>query len=282
MFEHNNLTNSTRGFSLVEILATVTVLSIIITLMGSMIGMVTETVTSGAARTNNFAQARTALNTISRDIQSAVFRRDLPIFKDSSAQADFIFYTQNQATTSTGGISNRKLSLVRYGLDFTNGSSYLDRGLQRYSLGLDYQAAVGFGNTASVSFSLNQLNPDVIGPGVIACELQLVQQGGDIVGLDNNGSPIFDFSDSDRLTNCRTIIVNMAVVDETSLRQLGQSGVDTLIGRLIATNGTSSSESYRESWQTLLDSPALLGGLPMENKGGLRLYERRITLPFTL
>ena len=69
------------GFTLVEVLVAITVLSIILVMLAQMAGLVNKASYEGLGRVDNFTKSRAMLDLVASDLQHAVIRSDLPIFQ---------------------------------------------------------------------------------------------------------------------------------------------------------------------------------------------------------
>lgn len=281
-----------RGFTLIEILAAVTVLALIMSIMAGMISMVSQSWQQGKARVDNFAKARLSLDRITRDIQAAILRPDLPYFSDQSGN-DVVggnpilaFYARNTNLTSAGTGGDRSVSVIFY--ETNNGSTLdlLEKGLRRGALGFNYGTPIpdfynpsgtnpGISNVTSNSPGLNY---QTIGPGVILMKVRLIQKNGIHVDFKND---CFDFNNPDAPENCHTAIITLAVLDQRSLEQLGSSNLTTLINRLESVADPTGTQTYKTTWENSINSGGFFTGLPMQYKGGLRIFERYVSLPFT-
>jgi len=108
---------SRSGFTLVEVLVAMAVLSIVAVGLLQILGLSMQTWQQGLAQTNCYTKARVVLDSATADIQRAVFRPDLKNFPTptSTLTPTFTFYTRDAGAT-TGTTSVRPVSLVTYQL----------------------------------------------------------------------------------------------------------------------------------------------------------------------
>ncbi len=112
------------GFTLVEMLTALLILSIILLAVASVTAFVSRTWSGGLASTDNDTKARSILGLLDRDIQMMILRRDVAAFVDGSGSSACAFYTNVQGYP---GSDNRAVSLVRYVLSATPKASVLQR-----------------------------------------------------------------------------------------------------------------------------------------------------------
>jgi prepilin-type N-terminal cleavage/methylation domain-containing protein len=117
MNSHGHSSPRRSGFTLVEILVAMAVLSIVAVGLLQILGLSMQTWQQGLAQTNCYTKARVVLDSATADIQRAVFRPDLKNFPTptSTLTPTFTFYTRDAGAT-TGTTSVRPVSLVTYQL----------------------------------------------------------------------------------------------------------------------------------------------------------------------
>jgi prepilin-type N-terminal cleavage/methylation domain-containing protein len=105
------------GFTLIEILVAVAVLSIVVVGLSQILSLSMQTWQVGMSRTNCYTKARVVLDSVTADIQRGVFRSDVRNFPTpaSTSAPTFTFYTRASGPT-TGTATVRPVSLVTYQL----------------------------------------------------------------------------------------------------------------------------------------------------------------------
>ena len=297
-----------RGFTLVELLVAIAVLTIILFFLGSAVAFVSQAWSAGVGTTDNYQKARTILSAIDRDVQMMVLRPDVAAFRDNSSPATpssckpvFAFYTN--AEGAPGG-DNRTASFVQYGLD-TGGTPTL----LRYSNGLNFTNGtislppppVAPATTSvvpglpSMTLTPTLAQTDTVSNGVIAFQWQFVDGAGYVLNPSYTPQPppnpvtttpfTYDFNTPGTPSNPRAVIVTMVVLSN-SATQMAQTM--NLIGTLqgyFDTSPLASTEihqTYGYYWNSILTAKmAAHAGIPQPVMLGLRVFERRIPLPGT-
>jgi prepilin-type N-terminal cleavage/methylation domain-containing protein len=254
------------AFTLIELLASMSVLVILMTVMSQTVGMVSSSWLSGKARIDAFTQARVTLGALDRDMQRMVLRPDLAAFTDSTgSKSALAFYTRVK-----GVQGDRAVSLVEYQVQTPTSEPHLVRN--------DY--GMDFGGTNSLTFGQNSSLPDLanVQPRDLAPNVVRL----DWVFVDRNGAEssyfIFDYENPDADTNTRVVRVSMLVLDSSAYNLLIKTG--SLSPLLTQTSGTPKpGESLGAYWQRLISSSSLSDTLPRPIVKSLRVFERSINIP---
>lgn len=257
-----------RAFTLLEILVSISVLTIILLLFTQIIGVVSETWRAGVARADNFAQARVVLGLIERDVQAMVLRPDLPAFVDENGKTACAFYTRYP-----GVGPGRRLSLISYELTGAPAQPKLQRG----DYGFQFSNATGpagprYGDVAKLS-DLDNTQRQPLVEAVLAFQIQFIR-------VDGQLATTYKYNAADPLAgdNTSAVIVSMVVLDSGAYGLAQQSGAlpsvaGTFNGALPA------GETYAQHWGEIIGSGNLPAGIPKPVSRGLRAFERRILLP---
>jgi prepilin-type N-terminal cleavage/methylation domain-containing protein len=267
-----------RAFTLIEILAAVSVLAIIMIMAAQLLNISSSTWKRGSARTDNFTQARATLGLIERDIQSMVLRRDLGAFVDASGNPACAFYTRFPAPDGT-----RKLSLVQYKFN------YVPPGqpeLLRFDSPFNYsntdpnQPALTLSTTDKLPDLDSATNPNIvsqnISEGIIAFQIQFLDGNGD---LQDRFS--FDFDNTTVSGNTQAAVISIALLDRDAallaqkLNQLPPL-IQSLAGAL-----ESPQQSYAQLWNKKISTTGFGTSLAIPVRNGLHIYEKRINIPIT-
>ena len=141
------------GFTLVELLVSISVLSIMAVGLATMMSFVMKTWVSGINSADNFTKARVVLNLLDRDIQMMIMRRDLAAFVNSSGNSAWSFYTNVEGIPGTGLTTpdTRTISLVQYLLT-TPGTAPT---FQRITYGANFLTTTGTTPTIGVTGNLS-------------------------------------------------------------------------------------------------------------------------------
>ncbi len=255
----------TKGFTLVEMLVAVAVLTMMMVMMGQIAGMVNQAWSEGRKKVNNFTKARAMLDLFSRDIQSGVFRNDLAFFPNS----EIAFYTQQPGILS-GGETARDVSLVHYVYNTELHSSIGVSTLQRKNLAISWgnrsASSISFGNTATLPNLAQTIEQDVA-PGVIGYKAIFIYSDGTL-------SPFYRFNPENPL---RAVGLTLAVVDDQTLLQLDVEKIKTL--RSALGNHLVENHGIKASWEDYLKNHLQWSAYPKSLGTGLKIFERYVTLP---
>lgn len=293
-----------RGFTLVELLVSIGILSIMLIGLATMMGFVIKTWVAGINSVDNFTKARVVMNLLDRDIQMMVLRRDLAAFVDSSATPNpaCAFYTNVQGYTGASTtMDTRTISLVRYQLTQNASSSVL----QRLNYGSNF---INSGITPTIGTTTNlpkldsssniNLQTEALSAGVVAFQWQFVDGTGAVLNPPytltstppSTSSPPtgqtpfwFDFVNLTGTYNPRIVVVSMVVLSTSAYRIAVQTGnVQNVVDCFSAANAplTSTNPTYSQAWNTALTSPSFLA-LPatIRDRGSVQVFERHIPLP---
>lgn len=121
--------SESRGFTLVELMVSVTILTMIVIMFSQSLGSVTSVWGRAQEKMDNYAKARTLLNRLQVDFQNLVVRDDLPNF-GAQGNGDSVlgFYTLQRGFSTGTGSNSRPLSYVEYlSDDDENGLPVLNR-----------------------------------------------------------------------------------------------------------------------------------------------------------
>lgn len=267
-----------RGFSLVELVVSMTILTILVAIFAQIFTMVSGTWSSGQAQAKNFNQARIALDVISRDIQSAVIRRDLPAFFQDGVGA-LTFFTKEKSLKLDGAMGTRPLASVLYEVETIDGESILSR----KSRGFDYGDPISYSPT-EWSIPTGQVGlRSGVGPGVLVMRYQFIgADGKNHLPAQVNGA----WTESAALPGVETlraVIVSIAVIDDEGVKLL-QSTVGGLesLRQNFSTADPGPLRSYSAVWQAQMDDgtqPLATGGVPRKVLQNIRTFERTTLLP---
>jgi prepilin-type N-terminal cleavage/methylation domain len=104
-----------RGFTLVELMVSITILTMIVIMFSQSLGSVSSIWGRAQEKMDNYAKARTLLNRLQVDFQSLVPREDLPNFgAQGNGESVLGFYTLQRGFSSNSGGNSRPLSYVEY------------------------------------------------------------------------------------------------------------------------------------------------------------------------
>jgi prepilin-type N-terminal cleavage/methylation domain-containing protein len=252
------------GFTLVEILVALSILTVVMVMISQAVGIVSQTWRKGMARVDNFSQARAVLNLANRDIQSIVLRPDLAAFVDAAGKPSFTFYSQVNGSSGT-----RKLSLIRYSLNSANPPVF-----ERNDLGFSYPATTG-GLSLGITDKLpdlalmNPTNAQPLSEGILIFQWQALDDAGKL-------SPTFD------QTTTKAIVISILVLDTEAFRLAQKLNKVDEIRDLFETTTLPADKTYSQYWLGILNTTGFGASLPPQLRTGIRSFERYIPLPSSI
>ncbi len=248
------------GFSLLELLVAMAVLSLILVLLFNAVTAVTNTWRRGMARIDNFSKARAVLGLLDRDVQSMVLRKDLAAFVDEAGKPACAFYS-----LMNGSEGDRRLSFIKYSVP-TNGTQLL-----RADYGMDYgNRTLSLNNTNSLPDAALASPQDLV-DGILRFEWQFL-------GPDGDFQSAFERSGTNASANSKTLVVSLLVLDDNTLGTLQRTGTrDTLLTELAGT--PASGQTYAQYWNERIRSAGFGSSLPAPVRAGIRTFHRHIQIP---
>jgi prepilin-type N-terminal cleavage/methylation domain-containing protein len=289
------------GFTLVELVVSLAILSIMLLSLAQAIGYVSQLWISGVGSADNFAKARDIMSVMDRDIQQMVLRSDLPAFvvnPTANPLQACSFYTNvegNQGTTTPDG---RTISLVEYYPNYNGGIFTLSRLNYGNNFSTTQNPSVGATTLTDLSQATSPLpSTDTIATGVVQFGYQFVdgtgtiQTPGPINYVKTSTYPIaapatlytysYNFTAPGASSNPRAIIVSLLVLSNSAYQLALQNPLiatklTTDFGGILPANTT-----YSQYWNKILNPSAgtLDPTLPLPVRAGLRVFQRYIPLP---
>src|SRR5205809_1850014 len=282
--------NTSRGFTLVELLVSLGVLSLLVFFVTSLVNSAATITTLGHKQMDADSQARQFFDRMAIDFAKMVKRNDLDFFAKGTTAPNSVggamagndriaFFSQLPGYYPTGSTTTTQspVSLIAYRVnsDSTNNSLY--NKLERMGKGLVWNAAtadtpVVFWATISTTWSAATSTTttdaayDVVGPKVFRFEYCYLRTNGSLVitpPLDSNGCA--------DLSRIAAIVADMAVIDSKSKVLLTNAQITTIAAGLSDYTAGMTPGQLRTNWQTYLDG---ITNLPRPAISGIRLYER--------
>ena len=282
--------NTSRGFTLVELLVSLGVLALLVFFVTSLVNSAATITTLGHKQMDADSQARQFLDRMAVDFAKMVKRNDLDFFAKGTTAPNSVggamagndriaFFSQLPGYYPTGSTTTTQspVSLIAYRVnsDSTNNSLY--NKLERMGKGLVWNAAtadtpVVFWATISTTWSAATSTTttdaayDVVGPKVFRFEYCYLRTNGSLVitpPLDSNGCA--------DLSQIAAIVADMAVIDSKSKVLLTNAQITTIAAGLSDYTAGMTPGQLRTNWQTYLDG---ITNLPRPAISGIRLYER--------
>ena len=282
--------NTSRGFTLVELLVSLGVLALLVFFVTSLVNSAATITTLGHKQMDADSQARQFLDRMAVDFAKMVKRNDLDFFAKGTTAPNSVggamagndriaFFSQLPGYYPTGSTTTTQspVSLIAYRVnsDSTNGSLY--NKLERMGKGLVWNAAtadtpivfwatISTNWSAATSTTTTDAAYDVVGPKVFRFEYCYLRTNGSLVitpPLDSNGCA--------DLSQIAAIVADMAVIDSKSKVLLTNAQITTIAAGLSDYTAGMTPGQLRTNWQTYLDG---ITNLPRPAISGIRLYER--------
>jgi len=282
--------NTSRGFTLVELLVSLGVLSLLVFFVTSLVNSAATITTLGHKQMDADSQARQFLDRMAVDFAKMVKRNDLDFFAKGTTAPNSVggamagndriaFFSQLPGYYPTGSTTTTQspVSLIAYRVnsDSTNGSLY--NKLERLGKGLVWNAAtadtpivfwatISTNWSAATSTTATDTAYEVVGPKVFRFEYCYLRTNGSLVitpPLDSNGCA--------NLSQIAAIVADMAVIDSKSKVLLSNAQITTIAAGLSDYTAGMTPGQLRTNWQTYLDG---ITNLPRPAISGIRLYER--------
>ena len=297
---------SVRGFTLAELLVTMSVLVLLVFLFTQLLNSASTTMSLGNKRMDADSQARQLLDRMAIDFDQMLTRTDVSYFVkrtgNTEAGNDQIaffsavpgYYTSGSTSTQQGPVS-----LVAYRVNSSAASSSYNK-MERLGKGLVWNRAAQAAPTPTPGplvflpltisntwpYATNQdpdPNYEVIGPDVFRFEYYyLLSSNPSIPGTANQLSAgPWSSTDTFLVKDVAAIVVAIAVIEPKSRVLLRDSDLTSLGSSLIDFGGTGAPScpspqwqlpgQLLAQWQCVLDANT---SLPRPAISGIRLYER--------
>jgi prepilin-type N-terminal cleavage/methylation domain-containing protein len=286
----NRNTFSRRAFTLIEMLVSISILSLMLVAMSQITSLSEQAWRMEQNRIDNYTKARAMLNMMTDDLEHAVFRGDLPIFGTGapaaaptvSASGFSYFPTSTTAFTTafytrqpglpTTSVAVRDVSLVSYNLSTSSTEKII---LQRKDLYVPWT-----GGAANLVFQGNMATPlanvtaQEVAPGVVGFGIAFRRMDGTLIApMDSSGTGYTGYNSTNPVV---AIDVCLAVIGKQTLAELtpGQvTSIQTTLASAVSATSEFTNKSIKATWdqQTL---PTLLTASNAKDLGaGLKTFE---------
>lgn len=241
----------TRAFTLIELLVAIAVLALIALVLSQMLSAASQMWLAGQAKVNNFTKGRAMLDLLARDLQTGIYRENLPAFPNGVTA----FYTEHPGFASSGS-KVRNVSWVQYDLGASTNTV-----LQRSDLAMDWNAILAFGSNNAPTGAPRR----DVAPGVVGFQVLFLQDDG---SLSTNYSPT---------KRPRACAIGLAVIDDKTLERLQSdpAKISALRNGFASCAVTGSVKMAWENYLTNIDWKAY----PKSLATGLKVFERYVSLP---
>ncbi len=278
-----------RGFTLIEMLVSISILSFMLVAMAQMTGLAEQAWRVEQNRIDNFSKARAMLNLLTDDLQRGVFRGDLPAFGTGGPSATpsvtanglyfynttgftASFYTRQPGLAATTSTSVRDVSLVSYKLN-TSTLPAEKVILQRSDLDVPWTGgASNLVFQGDMTTALANVTPQEVAPGVVGFGMAFRRADGSLMAAS-------DYTGYNSTNPVVAIDVCLAVIGTQTLGELNTSpqltGIQSILAGALTTknlNQTASS-SVKAMWDKQTLPTLFTSTYPKDLGGGLRTFE---------
>jgi prepilin-type N-terminal cleavage/methylation domain-containing protein len=260
-----------RGFTLIELIVTMAILTIILTMALQVTESARNSIKLTESKSSNDAIARKTFDRINRDLSQMLVRKDVRIeFKPKSGNDEIAFLTQSKGFTASGDIGERGVSLVSYSLQH---DPAVGEKLLRGSRGHLFTDTPGDALKLDADLPFPVIAPDnlqLLSNNIIRFEVEYLIQANTGVTLEVN-PPVT----SEKL---RGLVITLVTLDDRGRRAIKPGTLESLAARfpdaVIAKNTLT-------TWSFNRDAFAKSGipGLPKDVLQSIRCYQRTFLIP---
>ena len=285
-----------RGFSLIEMLVTISIVSFMLLMMVQITGLAEKAWHVEQDRIDNFGKARAMVDMFTDDLQRAVYRGDLPIFGTGAPSATgtltstglyyftgttftSAFYTRLPGVPSSAGTSVRDVSLVSYALS-SSGQGTDKVVLQRSDLAVPWTSNQNILFQGNITTVLNNSPATAreVAPGVVGFRVAFRLADGTMI----DQSQYTGYNSTDPTKLAVAIDIGVAVVGKQSLAQLSSQQVanlQTAFGSALSFTTAPVTNGVKASWDQKVLTASFYAGYPKDLGSGLKTFERWVACP---
>ena len=282
-----------RGFTLIEMLVTVSIMSFMLLMMMQMTGLAEKAWHVEQDRIDNFGKARAMVDMFTDDLQRAVYRGDLPIFGTGAPSStgtatssglyyftgttfSATFYTRLPGVPSSPSTSVRDVSLVSYALSSTGqGSDKVV--LQRSDLAVPWSSSQNLLFQGDVNTVLKNATATAreVAPGVVGFRVAFRLADGTMVDQSQ-------YTGYNPANPTVAIDIGVAVVGKQSLAQLNTTQVGNLqaaFNSALSFTAAPITNGIKASWDQKVLTASFYSNYPKDLGSGLKTFERWVACP---
>jgi prepilin-type N-terminal cleavage/methylation domain-containing protein len=271
---------SNKAFTLVEMLVSITVLTLIVLLISRLFSSASALTTSGNKRMDVDGQARPLLDRIAMDFAQMVKRSDVDYYVKSSSNAQagndqIAFYS---VVPGYGTTSASPVSLVAYRINAQNQAERMGKGLIWNGDSSAGTPIVFLPLTIITTWTAatdNTTDPDyeLIAPNVFRFEYYYVLKNGTL--SDTPWDAGAGHTALNGMQDVAAISVAIAAIDPKSRILLSDTQIGTVAARMNDFASSMVQGALVAQWQTALDSTT---DMPRPAIAGIRVYQRYFQL----
>ena len=265
------LRRSNKAFTLVEMLVSITVLTLIVLLISRLFNSASALITSGNKRMDVDGQARPLLDRMAMDFAQMVKRSDVDYYVKASSNAQagndqIAFYSvvPGYSTTSVSPVS-----LVAYRINAQNQAERMGKGLiwngdSSAGTPIVFLPLTIAATWPAATNDSTDLDYELIAPNVFRFEYYYVLKNGNLSDTAPNG-----------MQDVAAISVAIAAIDPKSRILLSGTQIATVAARMNDFAPSMGQGALVSQWQTALDSTT---DLPRPGIARIRVYQRYFQL----
>ena len=259
------------GFTLIELMATMVILTIILIMAVQVTESARLATRLAESKSSNDAIARRTFERIQRDLAQMIVREDARIeFKSKTGNDEFAFLTRTRSFTDAGAEGERDVSLVSYSLrhDAAAGEKLL-----RGSCGHLFGEAAGHALKLDASLPFPAISTDnlqTLTTHVIRLEIEYLIQGDTGVTMETTAPATSD--------HLRGLVITLATLDDRGRRAIKPDRLEDLVaGFPDAVRGGNTLKIWSQKRDNLAQSG--IPGLPKDVFQSIRCYQRTFLIP---
>ncbi len=267
---------SNEGFTLVEMLVSITVLTLIVLLVSRLFNSASALTTSGNKRMDVDGQARPLLDRIAVDFAQMVKRSDVDYYLKSSTNAQtgndqIAFYSVVPGYSTT---SASPVSLVAYRINARNQAERMAKGLiwngdSSAGTPVIFLPLTITATWAAATDNTTDTDYELTAPNVFRFEYYYVLKNGNI--SDTPWDTAAGHTAPNGMQDVTAISVAIAAIDPKSRVLLSDTQLATLAARMNDFASSMAQGALATQWQTALDSTT---NMPRSAIAGIRIYQR--------
>jgi len=290
--------SSRLGFTLVEMLVAVSIMSFMLLMMAQITGLAEQAWRMEQNRIDNFAKARAMVDMFTDDMQRAVVRGDLPIFGSGAPAATptstsnglyyftgttftTAFYTRLPGVPASASTSVRDVSLVSYALNSVNqGADKVV--LQRSDLAVPWTSSqnILFQGDINTVLQNSPATAREVAPGVVGFRVAFRLADGTMIDPGQGSTKYVGYNPANPVV---AVDVGVAVIGKQTLALLSAAqiaAIQSAFNAPLTFTSSSVGNGIKANWdQNVLPTFYSAPSYPKELGGGLKTFERWVACP---
>lgn len=259
-----------RGFTLMELMVTMAVLSIIMVMALQVTESSRNAIRISEARAINDSIARRAFDPLVQDLGEIVIREDARIeFKSQPGNDELAFLALRRGPTTGEAIGDRDVSLISYSMvDNPEGGTMFARGSLGYEFDGTSEPLVLDATKDFPPIPATNLQP--VSTNMLRFEVEYL--------IDSANGVTREITAPETSKDLRGVTITVVTLDDRSLRAVGASRVPALASKF---PDATTSENTLKTWSKIRDDLAKSGlsGYSKQALETLRCYQRTILIP---